>query len=148
MVSLGVTNTRFFLPMVGCALLVLLLLTAVLQPYKANAHNRINIFFLLVMVFIVLSAMAITLALSETVQFKQFASYMFILSLSFPAIYIVGVILYKLFAHRMWVQNLYNKVCPICIKLEDEDFERNLPERMVNVEECAFLLADPMTVNM
>ena len=146
-VFIGVTNTRFFLPLVGCALLILLLLTAVLQPYKANAHNRINIFFLLVMVFIVLSAMAGSLALFETVWFKQFANFMLALSLSIPVIYIVGVILYKLFVHRMWVQNLYKKLCRTCIKLEDEGFERLLPERMVNVEECAALLADPMEVS-
>ena len=148
MVFIGVTyNTTFFLPLLGCASLVLLLLTVVLQPYKANAHNRINIVFLLVMVFIVISAMAKDLALSETVRFKNFANFMSVLSLSSPAIYMVGVILYKLFAHRMWVQNLYKKLFRICIKHEDEDYERLLPERMVNVEECAVLLADPMEVS-
>ena len=146
-VLLGVTKSRFFLPLAGCVALVLLLLTAVLQPYKANAHNRINVFFLLVIVFIVISAMATNLALSETVQFKHFTNFMVALSFSIPVIYIVGVILYKLFAHRTWVQNLYKKLCRTCIKLEDEDYERILPERMVNVEECAALLADPMEVS-
>ena len=147
MILVGLTNTRFFLPLVGCAVLVLLLLTAVLQPYKANAHNRINIVFLILTVFIIISAMAITLALSDTVQAKHFANALFVLSLFFPGIYDVGIILHKLFAHRLWVQNLYKKVCKVCIKRKEEDFERLLPERMVNVDECAALLADPMEVN-
>ena len=147
MVFLGVTISLYFLPLVGCAALVLLLLTAVLQPYKANVHNRINIFFLSVTVFIVISAMAHQLALFATVRFKQFTHVMLALSYSIPVIYIIGVVLYKLFGHRMWVQSLYKKLCRKCIKPEDEDFERILPERMVNVEECAILLADPMEVN-
>ena len=40
---MGVTISQFFLPLAGCAALVLLFLTAALLPYKANAHNRINI---------------------------------------------------------------------------------------------------------
>ena len=148
MVLVGVTLSRFFLPLVGCVALVLLFLTAVLQPYKANAHNRINIFFLSAIVFIDISVMAKSLALTETVRFKHFASFLIELSLSIPVTYIIGVILYKLFAHRMWVQNLYKKLRRKCIKLEDEDIERILPERMVNVEECAALLADPMKVEM
>ena len=143
----GTINSMYVLPLVGYAVLILLFLTAVLRPYKANAHNRINIVFLLVIVFIVITAMAKSLALSAIVRFKHFSSFMFVLSLSIPAIYIIGVILYKLFAHRMWVQKLYKKLCRVCVKLEDEDFERILPERMVNVEECTALLADPMEVN-
>ena len=147
MILVGLTNTRFFIPLVGCAILVLHLLTAVFQPYKANAHNRINIVFLIVMLFIVISAMAITLSLSDTVQAKHFAKALFVSSICFPGIYNNGVILHKLFAHRLWVQNLYKKLCKVCIKREEEDFERLLPERMVNVDECAALLADPMEVN-
>ena len=144
MVFLCVTLSKFFLPLVGCVVLFLLLLTAVLQPYKANIHNRINIVFLLMIVFFVISSMAHFLARSETVRFKKFAIFMLILSFSIPVIYIVGVILYKLFAHRMWVQKLYQKLCRICIKPKEEDL---LPERMVNADECAVLLADPMEVN-
>ena len=147
MVILGVTISQFFLSLVGCLVLVLLLLTAVLQPYKANVHNRINIFFLLVMVLLILLFMAIFLARYETVQFAQFAKLMFNLSAFIPVMYIVGVIIYKLFAHRMCMQKLYPKLCRMCMKPEEEDFVRILPERMVNVEECAVLLADPMTVN-
>ena len=32
------------------------------------------------------------------------------------------------------------------MKVEDDEYERLLPERMVNVEECAVLLADSMQV--
>ena len=147
MVFLGATLSQFVLPLVGCVALVVLFLTAVLQPYKSNFHNRINIFFLLVTVFTVISAMARFTALSETVRLKHFANFMLVLSVSIPVIYIVGVILYKLFAHRVWVHKLYQKVCRICIKQEDKDFERILPERMVNMEECAVLLSDSMKVS-
>ena len=147
MALLGVTLSRFFLPLVGCVVLVLLIITAVLQPYKVNAHNRINIFFLSVILFIVISYMAVCLVLSETVQFIHFAYFMFGLAFSIPMIYIVGVIVYKVFAHQMWVKNVYEKMCRMCRNPKDEDFERILPERMMNVEECAALLADPMEVN-
>ena len=146
MVLMVLTYSNFVFPLGGCAVLVLLFLTAVFQPYKDNVHNRINIFFLAVIIFIVISAMAANLPVSETVQLKYFADFMETMSISIPLMYIVAVILYKLFAHRMWVQNLYQKLRPICIKHKDEDFVRILPERMVNVEECAALLADPMEV--
>ena len=147
MALLGVTLSRFFFPLVGCVVLVLLIITAVLQPYKANIHNRINIFFLSVIIFSVISYLAVCLALSETVQYKHFAYFMFGLAFSIPMIYIVGVTVCKVFAHRMWVKNLYEKMCRMCKNPKDEDFERILPERMINVEECAALLADPMEVN-
>ena len=147
MALLGVTLSRYFIPLVGCVILVLLIITAVLQPYKVNAHNRINIFFLSVILFSVISFMAVRLALSETVQFKHFAYFMLASSFSLPMIYIVAVIAYKVFAHRMWVKNLYEKMRRMCKNTKDEDFERILPERMINVEECAALLADPMEVN-
>ena len=92
--------------------------------------------------------MAKFIALSETVRFKKFANVMLALSCSVPEIYIVGVITYKLFANRFCIQQLYQKVCRICIKREDEDYTRMLPERMVNVDECAALLADPMEVRV
>ena len=147
MALLGVTLSHFFIPLVGCVILVLLIITAVLQPYKVNAHNRINIFFLSVILFSVISFMAVCLALSETVRFQHFAYFMLASSFSLPMIYIVAVIVYKVFAHRMWVKNLFEKMRRMCKNPKDEDFERILPKRMINVEECAALLADPMEVN-
>ena len=141
------TLSQFVLLLAGCVVLVLLLLTAVLQPYKSNGHNRINIFFLIVILFIVISVLGRFLASSETLRFKQFANLVLSLSFCIPVMYIFVIILYKFFAHRVWVQKLCKKLCRICIKQEDEDFERLLPERMVNVEECAVLLADPMEVS-
>ena len=147
MLILGVSLSKSFVPLVGWAIVVLLILTAVLQPYKENVHNRINIFFLSVIIFIITSINARLIALSEARQFIQFINWMVGLSFVIPLIYILGIILYKLFAHRMWMHKLCRKLYRICIKLEDEDFVRILPERIVNVEECAVLLADPMEVN-
>ena len=147
MVVLGLSLYKSFVPLAGCAVVVLLVLTAALQPYKTNVRNRINVFFLLVIVFIITSVSARLIALSEAGQFINFINVMILLSATIPVIYIVGIILYKLFAHRKWVQNFYQALCRKCIKQEEEDFERILPERMVNVEECAVLLADPMEVS-
>ena len=144
MVLLDVTFTQFFFPLAGCIALLLLFLTAVFQPYKDNAHNRINIFVLIVLTFIVFSAMSRNVAISETLLFKRVADFMMALSFSIPGIYIIAVVLYKLFAHRIWVQRFCHILCRKCAKHEDEEFERILPERMVNVAECAALLADPM----
>jgi hypothetical protein len=136
-VFLGVTASKFFIHLFGFGAVVLLLLTTMLQPYKANVHYRIKIFFLLVSVFVEISAMARLLASPETLRFKHFAISVFALSISIPVIYIVIVILYKLFAHRMWTQKLYQMLCRICIKQDNEDFTRMLPERMVrNVLPC------------
>ena len=146
MVLQAVTVSQFFFPLVGCAVIVLLFLTTMLQPYKIKSHNHINIFFLFVTMFIAISFMAETLVTFETVPFKYFTIFMVAVSILIPLIYILGVILYKLCAHRMCVQNLYQALCQVCIKQEDDNFERILPERMVNVEECAALLSDPMEV--
>ena len=54
-------------------------------------------------------------------------------------------------AHRVCLRKLCSKFCHILYRNADglnEDYDRLLPERMVNVEECAALLADPMRVNI
>lgn len=142
-----VTFPHLSLPLLGCTVLVVLSLTAVFQPYKDSVHNRINIFFLVLIVFLVFSAMARYVAVPEIKRFKYIADVMIALSCSVPVVYIVAVVLYKLFAHRMWVRKLRQRLCRIFIKPEEEDFVRMLPERMVNMEECAALLADPMEVD-
>ena len=139
---LALTLSEFLIPLLGCTIVVLIVLTAVIQPYKASIHNRINIFFLLVIVFTFISLMARGIVLSQAGQFKTLTNGMIASSLFIPLIFSVGVSLYKLLAHWMCVQTLYRKLCRICIKLQDEDFESLLPERMVNVEECAVLSAD------
>ena len=91
--------------------------------------------------------MAGFIAYSVTAQFTGVSNVLLGMSCLIIPIYIVGVLLYKWCGHRMFVQRLYQMLCKVCINRNVEDFERNLPERMVNVEECAALLADPMQVS-
>ena len=98
--------------------------------------------------FILISEMANIIANDETVLFRGATNFVAVLSAAISQIYIIGVIIYKLFGHRMCVRKLCRKLCRACMKRNVDDFERNLPERMVNVEECAALLADPMQVSV
>ena len=145
-IILSVIWFNFSAPLLGCAVLVLLLLTAVLQPYKSSTHNRVNVFFLSVILFIITLYMGFVIASTEAVQYIHLSKLIFGLSISIPVIYITGVILYELFGHWMCVQRMYQRLCRVCMKVEDDEYERLLPERMVNVEECAVLLADSMQV--
>ena len=128
-------------------MLALLLLTALLHPYKAQSENRVNIFFLLMIIFVIISCMSGHMANTGAVKFRGTANFIQGLSVCIPVVYIVAIILYKLFGHRLWVRKLYQKLCNVCLTKSIEDCERTLPERMFNVEECAVLLADPMQVS-
>ena len=148
---LGVTASEFCIPLWGLLILILLLLTALLQPYKCPTHNRINIFLLLAITFIIIAGMAELMAYSRTVQFKKVSSGIVGASFFVFPLYFVGIIFYKMFAHRRCVRKLHQKLCRILCRKPDgsyEEYDRLLPERMVNVEECAALLADPMQVNL
>ena len=139
LVVLAATASEFSLPFIGIVFLILVFVTAMLQPYKLPVHNRNNIFILCVMILIIFTATANVMAISSDLHVaKTVAACFFGLALLMPLIYIIAAILYKLLAHR---------ICGY-IRAEDETYERTLPERMVNVEECAALLADPMEINI
>ena len=146
-----VTASEFSIPLIGLLILFLLLLTALLQPYKRPAHNRINIFLLFAITSMIIAGMANLLAFFRTIQFKTVSNWIVGVSFSILPIYFVGLILFKMLAHRVCLRKLCSKFCCILYGNADglnEDYDRLLPERMVNVEECAALLADPMQVNI
>ena len=147
LVMFVVTTSKFCVPLIGWIILIFLLLTALLRPYKAHSQNHVNIFFLSMILFVIISDMANIIADEGAVLFRGATNFVAVLSAAIPLIYIIGVIIYKLFGHRMCARKLCRKLCRACMKRSAEDFERNLPERMVNVEECAALLADPMQVS-
>ena len=68
----GVTVSDFFIPFSGLIVLFLLLLTALLQPYK---HNRINIFLLFAITSMIIAGMANLMAYSRTVQFQTVSNW-------------------------------------------------------------------------
>ena len=144
-----IPTSALVFPIYGFIVLILLLLTVSFRPYKLHTHNRADIFMLFLFLYIAISGMASAISKSQT-SFDMFVRWMAGLSMLSPLLYILGVILYSLFAHQRCIQNLCKtfsaKVPCRCTVREDEDYERLLPERMVNVEECAALLADPMQV--
>ena len=149
-IIIGVSSSDFYLPLSGLLILFLLLLTALFQPYKHPTHNRINTFLLLAIICIVIGGMANLMAYSRTLQFRKVSNWIAGVSYSILPVYFVGFIFYKMFAHRTCVKKLRQKLCRIRGRKSDgsnEDYESLLPERMVNVEECATLLVDPMQAN-
>ena len=146
-IIVGVNQFQFYIPLTGCVLLIMLLLTALFQPYKIHIHNHVNIFFMSMIVFIIIFSMADIIARYTTVQFRGVSKVLLGMSFIIFPIYIGVIILYKLFGHQIFVQIVFQKLRKICINRNVEDFERTLPERMVNVEECVALLADPMQVS-
>ena len=144
-----IITSQFWVSVLASVILILFLLTALFQPYKSLAHNRINIFLVFVMMLLLISLMANVIAYSSDIRFHKYSDVVSGLIALIPLMYIVGVILYKLFAHRTCVRVVCQKFkfCGevfCCCKEEEDDFTRQLPERMVDAEdeEAASLLAD------
>ena len=145
----GVVGFDYWLPVFGFFLVILLLLTIIFQPYKSLTHNITNTSLLVVLLFIITY---LAYEVSNSPEFRTTSNSLWGLAILIPLIYFVGVILYQLFGRQRHMQKLCQTVrkyvpCYCCLRADDEDFERTLPERMVNVEECAALLADPMHVS-
>ena len=62
LVLILVAASQLCFPLIGCVLLALLLLTALLRPYKAHSENRIDVFFLLIITFVIISIMSVYMA--------------------------------------------------------------------------------------
>ena len=125
-------------------ILILFLLAALSQPNKSPVHYYINIFLVFLMMLLIISSIAGIMAYSSSVQFHKHSTIAYGLISLCPLIYIIGVILFKLFGHRLFIWELCQQLCSevfCCCKEREDDFRELLPERMVNMDEGASLLA-------
>ena len=129
LVAIAVTTSEFAFPAFGLIILFCLLFAALFKPYKSPAHNRANLILLFLWGFMIISVMAGVIAYSKAPHFKSSANAIGGFSVLFPLIYLLGVIIYKLFVQHTRVPRLCRKLCK---KVENEDYERTLPERMMS----------------
>ena len=139
-----VNNSNFWLPIGASITLLLLLLTAILRPYKSPVHNNIDIFLLVMLVFPFVGVMTEVMSYSQ-LQFIALATFILEVSLTIPLAYIVSIILYKLFSSVRCVRVTCRKIqasspCHCCEEREND--EEALPYRMLHSEEYAPLLGE------
>ena len=131
-----VNNSNFWLPIGVSITLVLLLLTAILRPYKSPAHNNLDIFLLVMMVFPFVGTMAEVMSYSQ-LQFIALSTFILGISLTIPLAYMVVILLYKLCSSIRCVCVTCRRIqasipCHCCE--EGEPDEETFPYRMVTAE--------------
>ena len=139
-----VNNFIFWLPIGLSITLVLLLLTATLQPYKSPVHNNLDIFLLVMMVFPFVGLMAQTISLA-LLQHLGPSNFILGISMIIPFAYMVVILLYKLCSSIRSVRVTCRRIqasipCHCCE--EGKPDEEALPYRMVTAEEYAPLLGE------
>ena len=135
----------FWVPIDASTTLLLLLLTAILRPYKSPVHNNLDIFLLATLLFEFIGMMAqeISLALLQVLGLSNF---ILEISMIIPFAYIVALLLYKLCSSIRCVRVTCRRIqanipCHCCEEGEPDD-EETLPYRMVTAEEYAPLLGE------
>ena len=136
-----VTTSNFWLPLSVALLLVLLLFTAILRPYKVPAYSIIDIsllgsFVLGFIIFTVQTESFRTPDLSKAVP--AFGTFV-------PFVYFAGVILYKFFSVVRCVREACQKLwvlMPCRWRAVHADLEGSLPDRIAHPEQYAALLAE------
>ena len=138
----AVNTTEFYFPTGLSILLVLLLLTAIFQPYKSPIDNNSDIFLLVVFSFhfVALMAQEEAFTRAELVFSVSMTGLMMII----PFVYWVGILLYTVCSRVRCVCATYRKIrasIPCNHHGEEPDLEV-LRYRMINAEEYAPLLGE------
>ena len=135
----------FWLPIGASITLVLLLLTAILRPYKSPTHNNLDIFLLATILFVCVGVMAQEISLA-LLQFLGLSNFILVISLIIPFAYMVVILLYKLCSSircvRVTCQRIQASIPCHCREEGEPDDEETLPYRMVTAEEYAPLLGE------
>ena len=150
-IALIVPTIQIFALFTGMLLLLPLILTAVVQPYKSSLYNSIDVVLLVIFVLFFFSVVG-GLQIREGSMFVRMASnlinpMLFICAIA-PLVYIFMVVLYYLFLRHQLSQQCFSKLWSSlqCQKLSSrwKYSEEPLPERLSNPEECAALLQEPL----
>ena len=127
--------------------LVLLLILAVAQPYKSSVHNTADSFLLFVSAILYVADVAANAAsvgrYSELSQvLHTIAGFLFLV----PLLYLIGLALYKLLAHRHLTRKTYQRIYELLpCNRKKTDFEESMPDRLVHPEDYEPLLMDPVS---
>ena len=143
--TLSVVNTfTFWLPVAASITLLLLLLTAIIRPYKSPIHNNIDIFLLAMLLFPFIGVMAHVYSLAQ-LQFLGLSNSILGLSVLIPFGYMVVILLYKVFSSIRCVRvtcQRFQDIIPCHCCIEGKPDEEALPYRMINDEENGPLLGE------
>ena len=135
----------FWVPIGASIILVLLLLTAILRPYKSPAHNNLDIFLLATLLLVCVGVMAQEISLS-LLQFLGLSNFILGISITIPFVYMVALLLYKLCSSircvRVTCRRIQVSIPCHCCEEGEPDEEQTLPYRMVTAEEYAPLLGE------
>ena len=130
-------------------MLVPVFLTAIFNPHKFLFYNIVDIFLLLIFVSSVTSITAVTISTSMAVHSAAISNVLVCIFSSIPLLYLIAVLLYKLLAHKRFVQKACQKVCTRILyhfrETDQIDFERALPHRLVHANEYTPLLCTDST---
>ena len=101
----GIISFSEFTLAVGVVInLPVLAMLAIFQPYKSHAHNVIDALLILAFTFMFVSGAANSIACLIDIQFKVLSRVMIGSSLTIPFVYLIGVMVYKLFSHKRWME--------------------------------------------
>ena len=135
----SITYTDICLTIGATISLSVALMISVLQPYKSRAYNIVDTALIHVLAFMFIAGTANAIAYSINIQFKGIANTMVGISFLMPFVYIVGVIVYKLFYEKiqLWL------LC-ICMskRIAHADSQGSLPDRIMNPEQYVAIFSE------
>ena len=144
--AIAVTVSEFGLVIFTILALIMLFLTAVFHPYKSRDYNKIDIFLLTTLAFTSLTMIGKILSYSRTPQFKHTADILIEAAPLILPIYLITVLLYKLFSRVQCIRNIYYKIRALlpysCRKQACNDSEETHSDRAIH--EYSSLLAKPV----
>ena len=139
-------STEFAVAPALLLFLVPVFLTAVFHPHKYHFYNFTDIFLLLVLLSIGISLLSIDVANYKAVRSEEASLAFTSIFVTIPLLYFIAVLFFKLFARKMVVQKLCQKLhlhlpCN-CLEV-DPNLEESLPwpDRIVNAEQYEPLLS-------
>ena len=127
--------------------LAALILIAIFEPYKFNAHNIIDILMLTLFGIIFILNMGMIISYSETVQYRHISNALSAISIFIPLLYFIGFLTYKLFGRTthigVFCQKIWNSTLCVnyCRNVRRASSVESLPDRMLHEEEYEPLLA-------
>ena len=141
---------------VGVIFTLFAILFTIVQPYKTPVYNIVDTVLVVTVALTYFCIAGITLVdfNAYTITHAHHSPlytlliYMLCVFVLFPFIYITAIVLYWLFAHTI-LSALLVKIRLLCNStMRQRNSEESLaqPDRLVNPEECAALLQDPMDI--
>ena len=131
----------------GVLFALFLILIAVVKPYQSSTYNAVDVVLCLALSLYYFSTVAIEFALTDYIVFAKIIGCMICILGLVPLLYMTIVILSWLF--RKLSLETQQRWCltfpPLKWIVRQSNSEEPLPERLVNPEECAELLHEPVS---